>query len=310
MVESGGLSVHLHPLVLINVSDHIVRFRHTGRAQQRVLGVLLGAFEARRVDVHTSFELIVQEESMDDSAVDEEFFKSRSAQYLEVFPKYEFIGWYTTGCMPTETDNIYLKKFQELSDNENPFVLLVDTVRLAAERVGQSEELPVKVFDSTTHIDGGNTTVLWKEVPYAIDTLQAERIAINHVAKNATAATAGYSSDFTQHTSGLANSVVMLNNRVKELLTYMEDVKAGRAPKNHDILRQLLNVCKALQAAQHDDMHREFCAEFNDASLVVMLGTLTKVCSNTSELWDKFHLAHDSYRKHQYPRHRGGFPLL
>ncbi len=25
----------------------------------------------------------------------------------------------------------------------------------------------------------------------------------------------------------------------------LEDVKAGRAPKNHDILRQLLNVCKA-----------------------------------------------------------------
>merc|ERR1719253_2423549 len=102
------------------------------------------------------------------------------------------------------------------------------------DRREQSEELPVKVYDSTTHLEAGETKICWSEVPYAIDTLEAERIAVNHVAKNATAATSGHSSDFTQHTTGLGNSVVMLSNRVKELLEYMKDVKAGRVPKNHD----------------------------------------------------------------------------
>lgn len=305
------MSVHLHPLVLINVSDHIVRFRHTGKAQQRVLGVLLGALQGRQVDVHTSFELIVQAspESMDDDTVDEEFFKQRYAQYLEVFPKYEFIGWYSTGSAPSDADKVFLKKFQELSGNETPFVLLLDTVKLASELATQTEELPAKVFDAVTHLEGGSTTVVWKDVPFAVDTLEAERIAISHVTKTAKTSNAGRHSDFTQHTTGLANSVIMLNNRVKELLEYMHDVKAGRVPKNHDILRQMLTVCRALKATQHTDLHREFCVEFNDASLVVLLGTLTKVCSNTSELWDKFNVAHNSYQKHTY-RHRGAFPLL
>merc|ERR1719195_972297 len=100
------------------------------------------------------------------------------------------------------------------------------------EKAAQSEELPVTVYDSTAHIEQGELKVEWKEVPYAVDTLEAERIAVNHVAKSATTTTSGHSSDFTQHTSGLANSVVMLSNRVKELLEYIKDVKAGRAPKN------------------------------------------------------------------------------
>mmetsp|Transcript_102688 Transcript_102688/g.260854 ORF Transcript_102688/g.260854 Transcript_102688/m.260854 type:complete len:307 (-) Transcript_102688:61-981(-) len=298
MADAAALSVHLHPLVLINVSDHVVRFRHTGRADQRVVGALLGALEGRRVELHTSFELIV--ESADGTTtVDEEFFKQRLAQYAEVMPKYEFLGWYSTGCSPQESDKAFHKKIQEISGNDNPFVLLVDTVKLSAEGAGQSEELPVKVFDAATHLDeGGTVTVEWKEIPYAIDTLEAERIAVNHVAKAATVTVGGHSSDFTQHTNGLGNSVLMLNNRVKELLEYMKEVKAGRIPKNHDILRQMLTVCRALQATHQDDLQKEFCAEFNDASLVVLLGTLTKACANTSELLDKFQLAHD--RKHHH----------
>mmetsp|Transcript_25771 Transcript_25771/g.39199 ORF Transcript_25771/g.39199 Transcript_25771/m.39199 type:complete len:311 (+) Transcript_25771:151-1083(+) len=298
---ADGLSVHLHPLVLINASDHIVRFRHTGRAQQRVLGALLGTLEGRKVEVHTSFELLIGEESMGDSAIDEEFFKQRLAQYLEVFPKYEFLGWYSTGTSPQESDKTFHKKLQELGDNETPFVLLVDAEKLSAGKVGQTEDLPVSVFDSTTHLENGMATVEWKRIPYEIDTLEGERIAVNHVSKSATTTSTGQGSESAQHSTSLTNSVVMLNNRIKELLEYMKDVKAGRQPKNHEILRQLLAVCQAFRTPQDPDQEREFCAEYNDASLIVLLGTLTKACAGQSELLDKFYLAVD--RKH-YSRQR------
>merc|ERR1712039_616335 len=183
---------------------------------------------------------------------------------------------------------------------ETPFLLLLDGARLQQEKSGQSEDLPVKVYDSTAHIDQGATKITWNEVPYSIDTLEAERIAVNHVAKTATAAAAGHNSDFTQHTSGLANSVVMLNNRVKELLEYMKEVKAQRAPKNHDVLRQMLAICQALQATHQDTLQHEFCGEFNDAALVVLLASLTKACANTSDLLDKFQLAHDKKHRGRY----------
>mmetsp|Transcript_1442 Transcript_1442/g.3275 ORF Transcript_1442/g.3275 Transcript_1442/m.3275 type:complete len:304 (+) Transcript_1442:27-938(+) len=301
MADTAALNVHLHPLVLINISDHVVRFRVSGRVQ-RVLGALIGAQEGRRIDVHSSFELIVEEEGQG-RTLDLEFFQQRLGQYLEVFPKYEFLGWYSTGSEPVESDKALHKKIQEVSANENPFLLLLDTSSMERERAMQSEELPVKVWDSTAHLDQGELKVEWSEVPYTIDTLEAERIAVNHVAKSATTATAGYSSDFTQHTSGLTNSVAMLSNRVRELLDYMKEVKAGRAPKNHQVLREMLTICQALQASHPDTLRREFCGEFNDAALVVLLASLTKACATTSDLLDKVQVAHDKKhrQRHHYP---------
>eukprot|EP00429_Kryptoperidinium_foliaceum_P065038 CAMPEP_0176068752 /NCGR_PEP_ID=MMETSP0120_2-20121206/34322_1 /TAXON_ID=160619 /ORGANISM="Kryptoperidinium foliaceum, Strain CCMP 1326" /LENGTH=331 /DNA_ID=CAMNT_0017402377 /DNA_START=1 /DNA_END=994 /DNA_ORIENTATION=+ len=293
MGDRAALEVHLHPLVLINISDHVVRFRAAGR-DQRVLGALLGAQEGRRIDVHNSFELVVDEAEAPGTAIDFEFFQQRLAQYMEVFPRYEFFGWYSTGSCPQETDKALHKKIQEVSANENPFLLLVDVEKLkGSEGSNQSEELPVKVYDSTAHLEGGALRVDWIEVPYAIDTLEAERIAVDHVAKTATVAASAHSTDFTQHTSGLANSVVMLSNRVEELLAYMQEVKAGRLPKNHDVLRQMLSICQALKATQQDSLQHEFCSDFNDAALVVLLSSLTKACANTADLLDKFQLAHD-----------------
>lgn len=302
MAAAAGLDVHLHPLVLINISDHVVRFR-SARRSERVLGALLGAQEGRRVDVHNSFELVCVE-SGGQRSLDLEFFQQRLSQYLEVFPRYEFLGWYSTGPQPEEADKALHKKIQEVGANENPFALLVDADKMSREKASQSEELPVKVYDATIHIEQGEATVTWNEVPYIIDTLEAERIAVNHVAKSATTAAAGYSSDFTQHTSGLSNSVVMLSNRIKELLEHMKDVKEGRAPKNQEVLRQTLSICQALQSVHPSSVKQEFCSEFNDATLMVLLATLTKVCSNTSDVLDKFQLAYG--RKHR-PRHHYPF---
>jgi len=287
-------------LVLINISDHVVRFRHTGQTQ-RVLGAMIGAQEGRRVDVHNSFELLVSGMASDtDPGFDLEFFKSRLAQYLEVFPKYEFLGWYSTGISPQEADKPLHKKMQEVSANETPFVLLLDAAKLGEAKATQSEELPVKVWDCSTQLDQGVLKLVWNDVPYVIDTLEAERVSINHVAKTATAAVGGHSSDFTQHTNSLSNSVLMLNNRVKELLEYMKEVKAGRVPRNHDVLRQMLSICQALQASHRDSLQDEFCGEFNDAALVVLLASLTKACASQSDLLDKFQLAHDKKHRQRY----------
>ena len=41
--KDSGLSISLHPLVIINVSDHTIRFRALNAGSpKRVLGVLLG----------------------------------------------------------------------------------------------------------------------------------------------------------------------------------------------------------------------------------------------------------------------------
>jgi len=315
MGDSATLDVHLHPLVLVNISDHVVRFRACSN-RMRVVGAVIGQQEGRRIDVHNSFELPVDDgvvpEDVDPETffrenpegLDTLYFQQRLGQYLEVFPRYEFLGWYSTGQAPLETDKALHKRFSEVSANENPFCVFIDTSKLSGEKAAsQAEDLPVKVFDSTTHIVQGETQTQWNELPYLIDTLEAERIAITHVAKTATTATTGHSSDFTQHANSLGNSVTMLANRIKELLAHVKEMKAGRVPKSPETLRQLKYICQALQAMHPEDLRREFCSEFNDAALVVLLATLSKACANTSDLLDKFQLAHDKKhrQRHHYP---------
>ncbi|CAK0885396.1 unnamed protein product [Prorocentrum cordatum] len=112
--------------------------------------------EGRRVDFHNSFELILEEEQ----ALDVEFFQQRLAQYQEVFPRYEFLGWYSIGKGPADSDHALHKKIQEVTSNENPFLLLLDTDGMGGEKAAQGlEELPVKVYDVASHIMGGELQV-------------------------------------------------------------------------------------------------------------------------------------------------------
>lgn len=56
-VGSGALDVKLHPLVIINISDHFTRAKIRDNAT-RVFGALLGVQEGRNVEIFNSFELV------------------------------------------------------------------------------------------------------------------------------------------------------------------------------------------------------------------------------------------------------------
>ena len=59
---SGALQITLHPLVIINISDHFTRGRTQAAADQpapRVFGVLIGAQTGRHVEIANSFEIKV-----------------------------------------------------------------------------------------------------------------------------------------------------------------------------------------------------------------------------------------------------------
>ena len=65
--SAGSLSYALHPLVVINISDHATRVSTQSRIEQgggaeggaRVFGVLIGEQSGRRVEIANSFEIKV-----------------------------------------------------------------------------------------------------------------------------------------------------------------------------------------------------------------------------------------------------------
>ncbi len=54
---SGGVSIQIHPLVVMNVSDHLTRARYQNPQQKvRVIGALLGKQEGRVMEIVNTIE--------------------------------------------------------------------------------------------------------------------------------------------------------------------------------------------------------------------------------------------------------------
>lgn len=55
---SGGVSIQLHPLVIMNVSDHFTRARHQNPSERhiRVIGALLGKQQGRVLELVNTVE--------------------------------------------------------------------------------------------------------------------------------------------------------------------------------------------------------------------------------------------------------------
>lgn len=62
--------------------------------------------------------------------------------------------------------------------NESPlYLLLGETVSPAAK------ELPIQLYESETHVVNSVPQMLFVRVPFKIETVEAERVSVDHVAK-------------------------------------------------------------------------------------------------------------------------------
>ena len=135
--------------------------------------------------------------------------------------------------------DVDLKIHRSLADlNESPVFMLVNPkADLRGDRGGAAtgapaKDLPISLFESVVRgaSDGaaGAAQTVFEPAQYTIETVEAERISVDHVAKMS-----GDRSDpagqYVTHLSSLGSAVQMLNSRVDVLLRYLRDVEAARA---------------------------------------------------------------------------------
>ncbi|KAJ1557237.1 COP9 signalosome complex subunit 6 [Cladochytrium tenue] len=146
----SGLIVSLHPLVIMNISDHFVRVKSQTGESTPVYGALIGEQSGREVEISNSYELATLP-SGDGGA-----------------PFFEY--------------------------NESPLLLLLNPAVPSASR-----DLPVEVFEPVVDIVEGRPgpQTAFLALQYKIETGEAERIAVDHVAQTTGAdATNGSSREF------------------------------------------------------------------------------------------------------------------
>jgi len=286
---SGAIQIDLHPLVVINISDHHTHVK-VSRGASRVIGALLGVQEGRNIEVTNSFELTYD---LIDSAIIIDYGKLRKKidMYKKVFPTNDFLGWYSTGSSVLPSDIEVHKQFLEF--NESPIYLLLDPVLAGSQT---SRDLPITLFESELHIISEQPTLLFAKVPYKIQTGEAERIGVDHVA-HMTPSGSSEGSQLASHLMTVHNAVKMLNVRVKILLSFLQQIKSGQGQVDHAVLRQLHALTDLLPTIETPEFRDDLFREYNDVLLVTYLAGITKSTSTVNDLVDKFNLTFERHTR-------------
>lgn len=291
-----SVSISLHPLVIMNVSEHWTRIRAQSGIKQQVIGALIGKQQGRNIEILNSFELKCDTTSPDSIIIDRDYYNTKEEQFKQVFSDLDFLGWYTTGEQPTLADIFVHKQICQI--NECPVMLQLNP---SSKNV---DKLPIGIYESIIDIVQGEATMLFVPLTYTLATEEAERIGVDHVARMSTN-DATENSVVAEHLIQQHGAIKMLHSRIKIILAYMKEVEKGTLKPNHEILREAYGLSHRLPIVQTPEFRQEFYTQSNDVGLITYLGTLTKGCNDMNQLVNKFNVLYD--RQKMSRRMRGHY---
>ncbi|KAL0328623.1 UNVERIFIED_CONTAM: COP9 signalosome complex subunita [Sesamum calycinum] len=274
--SSSGLTFKLHPLVIVNISDHYTRVKsqslppHSAADASslppppppRVFGCVIGVQRGRTVEIFNSFELLYDPPPTHSTALFSR--KSKSSVYKKVFPHFYILGWYSTGSDAQESDMIIHKALMDI--NESPvYVLLNPSINPA------QKDLPITIYESELHVIDGIPQLIFVRSSYTIETVEAERISVDHVAHLKPSDGGSAATQLAAHLTGIHSAIKMLNSRIRVLHHYLLAMQKGDIPCENSLMRQ----------------------EYNDTLLITYLAMFTNCSSTMNELVDKFNTAYD-----------------
>ncbi|BGP59547.1 hypothetical protein NBRC10512v2_000842 [Rhodotorula toruloides] len=282
MAAQEGLKVALHPLPLLSISEHYTRMSlQTGIPGTRVVGALLGTQAGRDVEVMNSFEVVVNNED-GVLKLDHAYFVTRRDQFRQVFPTFDFLGWYSVGQAPTPEDTALHKQFFEY--NESPLFLQLNpsAPSSSSSDAPGAKDLPVAIYESVVEIVADEPQPVFVNTPYEIVTGEAERVAVE---------------GFSPPSLLSATPSQCSNPRVSLIVQYLRACLAGKARKDSETLRMIASLVGSLpggaevegaeEAKEGGELKEEFLTEYNDVLLTTYLSALTKQLLTANELLDK-----------------------
>ncbi|KAG2238584.1 hypothetical protein Bca4012_023057 [Brassica carinata] len=303
--SSSGLTFKLHPLVMLNISDHFTRVKtqlnppssscsngnnnpSTGDATTlpqdfRVYGCVIGAQKGRTVEIFNSFELLLDPTT---DTLDRSFLEKKQELYQKVFPNFYILGWYSTGSDANESDMNIHKALMDI--NESPVYVLLNPAINHAQK-----DLPVTIYESEFHVIDGIPQPIFVNASYTIETVEAERISVDHVAHLKPSDGGSAATQLAAHLTGIHSAIKMLNSRIRVLHQYLGAMQKGDIPCDNSLLRQVASLLRSLPAAQSEKFNEDFLMEYNDKLLMSYLAMITNCTSNMNEVVDKFNTAYE-----------------
>lgn len=308
--SSSGLTFKLHPLVILNISDHYTRVKwqslppsqssasngggdsssvpvSPSSTAPRVFGCVIGIQRGRTVEIFNSFELLYDPLT---HSLDRTFLDKKQELYKKVFPNFYILGWYSTGSDAQESDMHIHKALMDI--NESPlYVLLNPSINHA------QKDLPITIYESELHVIDGIPQLIFVRSSYTIETVEAERISVDHVAHLKPSDGGSAATQLAAHLTGIHSAIKMLNSRIRVLHHYLVAMQKGEIPCESSLLRQVSSLLRRLPTIESEKFQDDFLMEYNDTLLVTYLAMFTNCSSTMNELVEKFNTAYDRHSR-------------
>ncbi|CAL1404736.1 unnamed protein product [Linum trigynum] len=312
--SSSGLTFKLHPLVIVNISDHYTRVKSqmnppvastscsntngSGNGGDsaavvapapppRVYGCVIGVQRGRTVEIFNSFELLYDPST---DSLDRAFLLKKQELYKKVFPNFYVLGWYSTGSDAEEADMHIHKALMDI--NESPVYVLLNPAINHAQK-----DLPVTIYESELHVIDGIPQLIFVNSSYTIETVEAERISVDHVAHLKPSDGGSAATQLAAHLTSIHSAIKMLNSRIRVLHHYLVAMQKGEIPCENSLLRQVSSLLRRLPAIESEKFQDDFLMEYSDTLLITYLAMFTNCSSTMNELVEKFNTAYDRHSR-------------
>ncbi|CAI4225458.1 unnamed protein product [Auanema sp. JU1783] len=277
-----GEEAKLHPLVVLNISDHWTRTKAQSetKAPKNVFGALLGKDEGRCLEIINSFE--VRTFDKDGNVLfNEEYLQQREMQFKEVFPELDLIGWYGTGTTDITINDCAIQS-SFASTHGAPIFLKLDP------NGGEcSSKLPITLWESAINENR------IRPIKWILVSEESERIGIDHITRLSTkAGLTTKESEAAKQIRSTNSAISMLTSRVQMIQHYLESVKEGILPMNDQILRESNKLCQLLVRLRPSEYDPAFETQESDVYGAVTLARMTEMCGVLGQLVQKVNVLH------------------
>jgi len=264
-------NVVIHPTVLFSIVDAFERRPEDAR---RVVGTLLGSIEKSgfHVEVTNCF-AVPHNESEDEVAFDMEFAKTMFDLHKKVQPNEVIVGWYATG--PDVTEHSVLIHEYYSRECKNPVHVTLDT-SIRGNNMG------LKAFQSTALGVAGQTVgTMFSPLSVTVKADATEKVGLSFLSKTTRKPKQAIS--LPQNLDQIDEACGQMEDQLKKVSAYVEEVLAGQRPADPEIGRFLLDLTNSVPQMDATELDQLLTSHMNDLLMVTYLSNLIKTQLHLNE---------------------------
>ena len=248
-----------------------------------VIGLLFGIQNGLDISIIDAtdaiYEVVGGEVVLNVPAIDK-----KKSLFTAVYAKYELLGWYTlTKGNQVLPSHMFIHR-NMMAFNEAPLFLLMD---YAPEP--DAEQLPLSIYEAEMHIIKDTATQIFVDLPFKLETSQAERVAVDQITK--LTPTEGISTLEVQNQS-LTTSLRILEGKIALIAKLVKDMHEGLIPVDHKFLRNANKIYQQIPAIDSGNFEGQFLNELVDTLMMTYLSAATEATSSLTELTDSYSLVY------------------